>query len=502
VWKQCTLLLLAALPAACSARERPNIVLIVADDLGYGDVGCYNPAAKLATPNLDGLAAQGLRFTDAYAPAAVCTPSRYGLLTGRYCWRSRMPLGVLMRFSPPLIEQGRPTLASMLAEESYATACIGKWHLGLGWQSRDGTPVEVDDLQSTGNIDFGKPILGGPRDLGFDYFFGISVSPDFGGYFYIEDRHTVGIPDVPKPHDHLPPRYRVQEDGMMTPGWRDDAVDTDFINRAVRYIHAHRAERPSQPFFLFLSLNAPHEPLDPPDFVAGRSRAGRRGDMCELVDWSVGQVLRALDHAGIADDTLVIFTSDNGPLYGDRRELGSGEKYEHYGHPDNYETFGHAAAGGLRGGKFTIYEGGSRVPFIARWPGRIAPGTVTHEVLCLTDLMATFAALTGGSAPRGDSYDMLPVLLGRAADEPIREATVLESAWGLFAVRQGPWKLILGQGDGGLRWDTELAHAPPRLYNLAADPAETDDVAAEHPDVVTRLRELLETYRSQEHSAR
>ena len=487
-------------PAGASPQPVfPNIVLILADDLGYGDIGSYNPESRIPTPNIDRLAAQGVRFTDAHSPASICTPSRYAILTGRYAWRTRLKSGVTWGYSPPLIGPQEPTLASVLKEKGYATACIGKWHLGLGWQSKDGEPVRAEPTGDAGNVDFTKPIRGGPNDLGFDYFFGISVTLDFGPYCYIEQDRTVGIPSLLKNSDHLPPRYREQTPSLTTPDFRDDQVGPDFTDRAVSWMTRTVSQDPVRPFFLYLPLHSPHVPHVPPDFIAGLSQAGRRGDMCAEVDWTVGRVLETLDQLGIAQNTLVMFASDNGPLPGDRRELGPGEEYKGYGHPGNYETFDHRASGTFRAGKHSVYEGGHRVPLVARWPGRIEAGSTSGDLVLLNDIFATAAALLGtepGPDSGGDSFPIRSILGRETPVSATRKAAVLQSGLGMFAVREGPWKLIRGHGGGAL-YDREagaMPGGPPgQLYRLDLDPGETTNVWEDHSEIVDRLSEMLDS---------
>ncbi len=461
----------------------PNIVYIMADDMGYGDAGCYG-ATKIPTPNIDRLASEGMRFTDAHSCSAVCTPSRYGVMTGRYCWRSRMTRGVLGGFGAPMIEPDRTTVASMLKSRGYATAAVGKWHLGLGWATKDGHPLDEGrfgwDLDGF-DVDYSRPITGGPTTLGFDYFFGISGSLDMPPYCFIENDHTVGIPDLEKE-----PYHTQQGKGLMTPGWRDDQVDVTFAKKAVRFVENHVADSPSQPFLLYLTTSAPHRPCMAPDFMKGRSQAGNRGDMVALYDWVVGELLAALKRLNIADNTLVIVTSDNGA----RLACADGNDY------------GHKSCGDLRGQKADIWDGGHREPLIVRWPGRVKPGSTCDQTVCLLDFMATFAAIVGAQlddddAP--DSYNILPAILGQAR-EPIRETLVHHSLNGMFSIRQGPWKLILGLGSGGFSKPREVKRAPGRpdgqLYNMAEDPAETQNLWRTRPEIVERLTALLETCRT------
>jgi arylsulfatase A len=462
-------------------QERPNIIFIMADDMGYGDLGCYG-ATKIQTPNMDRVAQEGIRFTDAHSSSAVCTPSRYSALTGRYCWRSRLKKWVLWGFEPPLIEPERMTVASMLKAQGYATAAIGKWHLGLRWTTVDGQ----EPLPDGTNVDYAVPIAGGPLELGFDTCFCITGSLDMAPYCFVEDDHTVGIPSAEK-HPYNPQ----QRKGLMTPGWRDDVVDVRFTEKAVAFIDRHAAEHPDQPFFLYLTPSAPHRPCVPPEFITGASQAGERGDMVALVDWIVGEIDRALDRHGLTGNTLLMVTSDNGARL------------------TNYDgrDYGHKSCGELRGQKADIWEGGHREPFVARWPEHISPGTVSDQPVCLADLLATCAQIVGVELPPGagqDSYSILPVLLDQTEEEPIREAVVHHSGDGMFSVRKGNWKVIFGLGSGGF---SEPKHVDPgpgdplgQLYNMDDDWKETGNVWANHPEVVRDLTEILEQYRRQGYS--
>ncbi|MBL7222413.1 MAG: arylsulfatase, partial [Candidatus Brocadiae bacterium] len=458
--------------------------------------GCYHPASKIPTPHMDRLAREGVRFTDAHAPSAVCTPTRYGVLTGRYCWRTWLQRGVVGGYTPPLIEPTRTTVASLLQQNGYATACIGKWHLGLGWPRHNGLAPTWNDAQrlfkgswqdgdpATGmNVDFTKPIQGGPTALGFTYaYFTAACSTIDGPFCYIENDRTVGIPDKPIAVDKKKhPDYRPRP-GWVAPGFELENVDPTFTRKAIEFMERTRAEKPQRPFFLYLALSAPHAPWLPPAFVQGKSAAGSRGDQVALVDWCVGQVAGALGRLGIADDTLFIVTSDNGPREG---------------------ANGHRPAAHLRGLKSHTWEGGHRVPFLARWPGRTQPGTVSHEPVCLTDLLATGAALVGATLPANagpDSCNILPALLGKKSDAPLREAIVSHSVFGVFAIRQGPWKLILNNQDSGgwvrPRGTGPKPDTPGQLYHLDDDPAEKHNLFGERPAVVRRLTRLLDSYKN------
>jgi arylsulfatase A-like enzyme len=465
------------------AAALPNIVFIMADDMGYGDPGCYG-AEKIATPHMDRLAAAGVRFTDAHSPSAVCSPSRYGVLTGRYCWRTALKRWVLGGLSGPLLEAGRPTVADLLKARGYATAAVGKWHVGLGWTDKDGRAVPMGplgaQLPDCWAVDFSRPLTDGPNSHGFDYSFIIAGSLDMVPYCFIEDGRTVGIPRVEK-HPYNPQQRR----GLMVPGWDDAAVDTTFARKAVAFIEGCVRRRRQQPFFLYLTPSAPHRPCVPPDFARGASRAGPRGDMVAVVDWVVGEVTGALERLGIADNTLVIVTSDNGA----RLTCYDGEDY------------GHRSCGALRGQKADIWDGGHREPFIARWPARIAPGSTCDSPVCLVDLMATCAAAVGAELPAGageDSFNILPALVGERAGEGVRDAIVHHAGAGMFSLRQGEWKLICGLGSGGFsepKVEQPVAGGPAgQLYNMADDPAETRNLWQDKPDVVERLSAVLEAY--------
>jgi arylsulfatase A-like enzyme len=476
-----------------AAATKPNIVYILADDMGYGDLACQNPKSKIPTPNLDRLAAQGVRFTDAHAPTAVCTPTRYAVLTGRYCWRSRLKKGVLGPWGETLIEAGRLTVAALLRQHGYASACIGKWHLGWTWPTKDGgRPQSGPDRLS--NVDFARAIADGPTTRGFDYYFGTDV-PNYPPYCFVENDRTVGVPSAPStPVFNLP--------GPMLPKWKWVDIMPELTRRAVKYIE-DAAKSPGKPFFLYFPLTAPHFPIVPTPEFQGKSGAGLYGDFVAQVDWTVGQVLEALERTGMAAGTLVVFTSDNGPEVA--REVGVGA-YE------RIQKFGHASMGDLRGVKRDAWEGGHRVPFLARWPGHIKPGTTSSEIVCHADLMATLAALLGIRLPDDaaeDSYNILPALLGEKLEKPIREATVHHSCNGKFAIRQSDWVFIdapTGDDNKEPEWlkkerGYEPHSHPGELYDLSQDLGERRNLYAEHPEIVQRLKALLEKYKADGRSA-
>lgn len=428
-----TLLLLLGFAAPGLAAEKPNIVVVLFDDLGYGEPGCYRADSKLKLPRLDRLASEGMRFTDAHSASAVCTPTRYGLLTGRYPARIGQ-YGVLTTFDRPLIPESRLTVASLLEQHGYETACIGKWHLGLTWQDSD---------MRNDRLPLGTRIVSGPNQLGFNYFYGFTHA-----------RNIETIIEQDRVAEHVA------------------AVDNQpsMIAKAVEWLERRE---PGKPFFLYLPLCPPHTPIVPAQPFAGKSGAvdevkhdPNYGDWVYQGDHMLGQVLDALDRKGLADNTLVIASADNGA---------AGRPYPP-----------------LRGQKTQIHEGGHRVPFVVRWPGTVKPGTVSDQTICLNDLMATCAEILEATLPADageDSVSVLPALLGTAKG-PLREATIHQSASRELAIRQGPWKLVFaGKGKGKREDKQETA-----LYDLATDIGETRNVAADHPDVVQRLTALMKRF--------
>ena len=477
-------LLLFALCASCSQVEGPsaeaellpNIVIVLADDMGQGDVGVYNESTKIPTPGLDSLASSGMRFSDAHSPSGVCTPTRYGLLTGRYSWRTHMKKGVLRGYSPLLIDPARPTIASMLRKQGYATAAIGKWHLGLG-------NAEVTD--------YSKPLSPGPNDVGFDYFFGIPASLDMPPYAFVENDRVFTSFDGDEIGDSK--RRREGREGF----WRGGAIARDFAHedvlpeiaeRSVAYIKQHAKAGNDNPFFLYVPLAAPHTPWLPlPEFI-GRSEAGYYGDFVTQVDDTIRRILDALGETGVADNTIVVFAADNGGRW----------------LPEDIEEWGHRSNMTWRGQKADIYEGGHRVPLIVSWPGRIEPNTKSRFITTLTDFYATLADVIGvdpGTEEGEDSESILPALLGE--DQRPRTPVIHHSSRGMFAIREGDWKLVDGLGSGGF---TKPAVVEPveggptgQLYNLVEDPSETANLYLERPDVVERLTLLLDEIRGTDH---
>ena len=454
---------------------RPNIILVLADDLGWGDLRAYHPESVIATPNIDRLAREGMRFTDAHSSSSVCSPSRYSLLTGRYAWRARDRSRALRYFAPPLIELGRLTLPELLRDAGYATAAIGKWHLGLNVPAVGGGHVRRRDGRVDAEPDFSAPIEDGPLDFGFDRYFGAQLE---NVRAFVRDRHFV---DTPRPT--ASGKFRVD-------GWREAQKGKIHLAEALDVVERLHGEEPDRPFFLYFATHYPHQPYAPAVSidgtpVRGTSGAGPRGDLVVELDVVLGRLLDLLNRLDLARETLIILTSDNGPnVSADGAE----------------ETGAHDPSGVWRGGKGSIWEGGHRVPFIARWGdgteagSRIRPGSVNRQLIGLQDLMATVAELIEKPLPAGaaeDSKSFLPVLTGAGEASP-REHLVHRSATGQFAVRSDDWKLIR---DGNAVLGDRAAVLGPsgsRLHDLAADPGETIDLSTRHADVVARLEALFD----------
>jgi len=477
---------------ATEPAAKPNIVFILADDLGYGDVKCLNSRGKIATPNMDRLAAAGMVFTDAHSSSAVCTPTRYGIMTGRYNWRSRLQSGVQGGHSPRLIEPDRLTVAALLKQHGYHTAAIGKWHLGMSWTLKPGTPKFGDVIEKGPdgwNVDFSKPITNGPNAVGFDYYFGISASLDMVPYTFIENDRVTALPTVDKEFPMMLGRQGgATRKGPAAADFEAMAVLPTLTRKAVEFVGQRAADaRTGKPFFLYLPLNAPHTPIVPTKEWQGKSGLNPYADFVMQTDATLGEVLQALDQHGLAENTLIVFTSDNG--------CSPQAKFEELlpkGHNPNHV---------FRGNKADIYDGGHHIPYLVRWPGKIKPGTRNDQLICLNDLMATCADILGAKLPDNvgeDSVSILPALLGKA-DKPLHEAVVHHSINGSFAIRQGSWKLELCPGSGGWsdprpgRDDTSKLPLL-QLYDLAGDIAEKYNVQDKYPEVVARLTQLLEKY--------
>ena len=502
----------------------PNIVLIVADDFGYGDLSCYG-STKIITPHVDRLASRGVRFTDAYVASSLCSPSRYSILTGRYSWRTHLRTGVLKPFAPPLIEQGRTTLASMLKRKGYFTACVGKWHLGLNWALKGNRPADAEESVfnswGTGSqefIDFSQPVTGGPMRSGFDYFFGISGSNNMIPFVFIENERVLAPPSV---QNNFGPKT------LRAPDWDLRWLDQKFARKAVGIIDDHFRKNSSEPLFLYFPTSAIHGPCLPAD-TKGLSRAGMRGDMVLQFDQMVGDVVKALERNGALANTILIITSDNGPQPGDpfaqverfrNNDLGEGydfyrSYFENYraqypgigGQSGGWMTYGHDPTAGLLGFKSDAWEGGLRVPFIIHWPETLREGSVSSQTICTTDLLATFAEITGEELDEEegeDSYGFLQNLVDKDAPAARRSLTLVAGRSGALVVRQGDWKYI--EATISPDRSSPAAYPPPpnefpgtarvdeiQLYNLEEDPHENNNLAGRMPEKVDELKSVVE----------
>ncbi|MDE0104100.1 MAG: arylsulfatase [Bryobacterales bacterium] len=493
-----------AVSAACGVPSRPNIVFILADDLGYGDLSSYG-ATAIRTPNIDRLGEEGVLFTDAHSPSSVCTPTRYSFLTGRYCWRTWLTRSALSSDGPLLIEEGRPTVASLLQSAGYFTAHIGKWHLGFGREegyhkNREGQGTPNAWRSRTGGPDWNGELRPGPLEVGFDYFYGLPIVNSYPPYVFVENHRVVGL-DPADPIVKMESRYLGIMEGGTAARWNDHSLAVDLTAKIVSQLEILAKRR--QPFFLYYAPHQPHRPFTPNARFRGASEFGTYGDFIAELDWSVGEILDALDRLGLAASTLVIFSSDNGGLTApesSRAQLGAG-----YGDGETayaVPAVDHRANGPvLRGGKGDIWEGGHRVPFLARWPGKIKAGTRSAETVTLADMMATFAAVAGVEVPQGagpDSFNVLPALVGGTLDKSAGRPRVMHSGGnGMLAIRKGPWKLIDGQGGGGYQDGEAEVGAPPQLYNLDEDLGETRDLYAQERETALRLQEALRRIRTE-----
>ncbi|MBT5816584.1 MAG: arylsulfatase [Opitutales bacterium] len=461
-----------------SGRDsKPNIVIILADDFGIGDIQAHFPDNKIATPYLDAFSAESMRFTNAHSGSAVCTPTRYGLLTGRYAWRTRLQEWVLACYEPPLIAADRLTLPGFLRDRGYNTACIGKWHLGWEWAGpQPNTMEEQTNSLRTKEWDYTKPVLNGPTTRGFDYYFGTDV-PNQPPFTFIENDRVFEQPTekfeyVPNDGRALPAQF---DGNPMVPGWQFDQILPELTQRAVEYIHDQAQEE--EPFFLYFPMTSPHTPIVPTEQFKGKSGIALVADFIMETDWSAGQVIQALEDVGVAEDTLIIFTSDNGHL------------------PTEWNTLieaGHFPSGPYRGRKADIWEGGHRVPFMVRWPNRIEAGLVNDDILSLNDLFATCAELLGSVLPNDageDSISFLSTIFGEN-DEPHRGHVVSHSVGGEFAYMEGSWKVVYKNAVAN-RNQSRGKSRIVELYNLEEDIAEANNLSENESEIAERLGESL-----------
>jgi len=480
--------IIAIFVSACSTKSQqsmPNIIIVLADDLGYGDVGAFNTNCKIETPHLDKLASEGMIFTDAHTSSSVCTPTRYGIMTGRYNWRTQLKEGVLNGYSKALIPTERTTIASMLKKQGYHTAFIGKWHLGWDWAMAEQGNGNESKIKNNENVDFSKPVSNSPNDLGFDYAYGHCASLDMAPYVYVENGMATQIPDTVTGNKS---KYGWWREGPTSKDFVHEEVTPNFFMRSFKYIEERAREK--KPFFLYLALPSPHTPILPSEEWQGKSGLNPYGDFVMMVDAFMGQLAKTIKDAGIEDNTLIIFTSDNGcSPRADFKLLA--EK-------------GHNPSAIYRGHKADIFEGGHRVPFIVKWPGKIEKGNISDETICTTDMLATCAEIVDYKLADNegeDSYSILRVLKQEKLEGSLREATVHHSINGSFAIRKGEWKLITCPGSGGWSFPKPKADQavldtlpPMQLYNLENDPGETNNLVMKNKEIADELKVLLEKY--------
>lgn len=492
-----TVLIVFLVCVATDAGEQPNIVLILADDLGYGDVGCYNEESKVPTPHIDRLAREGLRFTDAHSPCTVCTPTRYSLMTGQMAFR--VPNGGTVFTGvggPSLIAADRLTLPKLLREHGYATGCVGKWHIGMTFFDQAGAPVRGDGVEAVRRVDFSRRIVGGPVDHGFERFFGTACCPTTDWlYAFIENDRVPAPPTGPLDKTRLPkhPYANDCRGGWIAPDFPMEEVDLIFLKKSREFLEDHVSRSPDKPFFLFHSTQAAHLPSFAAPPFQGKTKAGPHGDFIHQLDYIVGELLATLERLGVAENTIVLFTSDNGPETTSVVHM----RADH----------GHDGARPWRGVKRDSWEGGHRVPFLVRWPAKVKAGSTSAQPTSLTDVMATVADLLDVPLPDDsaeDSFSMLSAWRGEA-DRAIRPY-LLQQAFGgkkTLSIRRGEWKYVDHAGSGGNRYENNPGlkpfilpeldpKAPGQLYNLTADPGETTNLYSKRPEIVAELKSLLE----------
>ena len=477
----CSVSLLSTVAVSCGENQKtakpPNIIFILADDMGYGDVSALNPESKIKTPNIDAIARNGVTFTDAHSGSALSTPTRYGILTGRYSWRTSMKEGVLNGYSKAMIPANRLTIAGMLKQQGYHTACIGKWHLGWDWANIDA---------GSDSVNFSLPITNGPTTRGFDYFYGISASLDMVPYVYVENDKPTALPDRLTEGNNIPAGKKGY-DGSM---WRKGPTASDFdhadclpnfTRRAIKYINERAKSK--QPFFLYFPLPAPHTPILPTKEFQGKSGINPYADFVMMVDHLVGEIAQALQKNKISDNTILIFASDNGCApWADIQTM------EEKGHYPSYV---------YRGYKADLYDGGHHIPCVMQWTSRVKPQSI-GKTICLSDFMASFAELTGYKLKNNeaeDSFSLFPALFNENPDEFQREATIHHSGNGHFSIRKGQWKLLLAPGSAGWSYPRpgeEPAGSPPiQLYDMTADQGEKVNVQDQYPEVVAEMKKLI-----------
>jgi len=494
-----------------NAQQFPNIVFVFADDMGYGDVSALNPLARTKTPSIDKLVGNGITFTEAHASASVCTPSRYGLLTGRYAFRSKDAANGIGGFTKPVIEKESETLASVLKKAGYTTACIGKWHLGVGWQTKDGNQPRMNEITGYSNVDFSKKVTGGPNDYGFDYSFIHPASLDIPPYLFLRNHQAVDA-DMILTTDYYPNRKESTvyawdkkhsneqavywekgvwwRQGEMSRSFRVEDCFSEIVKEGVAFIDKQAAENREKPFFLYLPLTGPHTPWMPSEQFKGKSSAGVYGDFIFDIDDAVAQIKNTLIRNGITENTILIFSSDNGA----------------YWPQEEVELFAHNSNQGRKGQKGDVWDGGHRVPLVISWPAKIKEAAICNQLVSLTDFFVTFCELTGQKREVGqgeDSFSFWHVLNGKT-EKVVRESMVHHSASGFYGIRMGDWKFIDGLGSGGFSNPSKLIpdEKGPKgqLYNIKKDALESQNLYFQNPKKVTELSKMMKEIVEKGHS--
>ena len=479
---------------AVEQPAKPNILFILTDDLGYGDLSCYNNESKVKTPNVDRLAREGMRFTDAHSPSTVCTPSRYSLLTGRMAFR--IPFRSVFEGvgGPCLIKADQLTLPQMLRDQGYTTAMNGKWHVGLTFFDKDGNHITKGGIEGVKMIDYTRNIPDAPIHRGFDQFFGTASCPGTDYLYAFIDGDRIPVPPTQMLDKSKLPKHAYSDDnrlGMIAPNYDIEEVDLVFLKKSQEFLEQHAKKSAKKPFFLLHSMNAIHLPSFAAKRFRGSTKTGPHGDFINEMDFIVGELTKTLKRLGMAENTVVMFSSDNGP--------------ETTSMVDMRKTYGHDGAKPWRGVKRDNWEGGHRVPLIVRWPGKTPARSTSNQTVCLTDVIATCAAITGVKLPENsaqDSINILPVLLGKQGAESIRPYTLHQTISLAIAIRKGPWKYLDHKGSGGNNYngaemkqyalpDTEPT-APGQLFNLETDPGERVNLYFKHPEIVREMKALLE----------
>ena len=489
-----------------SAIKKPNIVFVLADDLGYGDVACYNPDSKVPTPNLDKLASEGMKFTDAHSPSTVCTPTRYSILTGRMAFRTGMKWVFSGVRGPCLIDKDRLTLPQMLRKKGYVTACFGKWHVGMTFFDKDGNRIRDGGIKGVQQIDYSRPIPDGPIHRGFDKFYGTVSCPTTDWLYAYVDGDHIPVPPTKILDKSKLPKHPYANDcrrGMVADNFNHEDVDMVFLDKSKEFLSQHVKANPEKPFFLYHSMQAVHLPSFAADEFKNKTSSGPHGDFIFQMDYVVGELMKTLEHLGVAENTLVMFASDNGPEVPTVLNM--------------RRTHKHDGARPWRGVKRDQWEGGHRTPFIVRWPGKVKPAATSDQLTSLTDVMATCAEIVGANLPNNaaeDSYSMLNVLLGKQGDRPVRRYMLQQTPTLAMSIRDGNWKYLDHKGSGGNNYnrdgdwsmkpyalkDTD-PDAPGQLYNLQTDPGETNNLYSKHPEIVKRLKRQLDIFKNSGRSA-